>query len=45
MYLTLTKALFRHLHLFIYTNISLFHWVYFTSFFDYYIEQNMFLLI
>ena len=24
----------------IYANISLFHWVYFASFFDHYIEQN-----
>ena len=31
--------MFRYLYLFIYVNISLFHWVYFTSFFDLYIEQ------
>ena len=31
-------------HLFIYV-ILLFYWVYFTSFFDHYIEQNMLLLI
>ena len=41
-YLTLFH-LFRYLHLFIYVNILLFHWVYFTSFFDHYIKQNLLL--
>ena len=35
------KALFRYLHLLIHVNISLFHWVHFTSFFDLYVEQNI----
>ena len=30
-----------YLHLFIYLIMLLFHWVYFTSFFDHYIEQNI----
>ena len=38
MYLTLKS--FSSVFAFIYTNISLFHWVYFASFFDYYTEQN-----
>ena len=38
-------CLFRYLHLFIYVNIMLFHWVYFTSFFDHYIEQNLLILM
>ena len=33
--------LFCYLHFFIYVNISLFHWVYFTSFFDHYIKPNI----
>ena len=33
--------LFCYLHLLIYVNISLFHWVYFTSFFDHYIKPNI----
>ena len=38
-------ALLRYLHLFIYVDILLFHWVYFTSSFNHYIEKNMFLFI
>ena len=30
------------MHLFIYVNILLFHWVFFTYFVDHYVEQNMF---
>ena len=42
MYLTLKALLCNLLHLFIYVDVSLFHWLYFTSFFDhYYIEQNI----
>ena len=37
-YLTLKG--FASVFAFIYANISLFHWVYFASFFDHYIEQN-----
>ena len=37
-YLTLKG--FASVFAFIYANISLFHWVYFASFFDRYIEQN-----
>ena len=33
--------MFRYLHFSIHVNISLFHWVYFTSFFDHYIAQNI----
>ena len=44
MYLTLFR-LFCYSHLFIYVNILLFYWVYFTSYFDHYIEQNLLLLI
>ena len=36
------KAYFHYLHLFNYVNILLFHWGYFTSFCDHYIEQNIF---
>ena len=39
------KGFFCYLHLFIYVNISLFHRVYFTSFFDHRIEQNIFLFV
>ena len=31
---------FASVFAFIYANILLFHWVYFASFFDHYIEQN-----
>ena len=37
-YLTLKG--FTSVFTFIYTNISLLHWVYFASFFDHYVEQN-----
>ena len=36
----LTLKGFASVFTFIYGNISLFHWVYFASFFDHYIEQN-----
>ena len=35
------KVLYCQLHLIInFNNVALFHWIYFTSFFDHYIEQN-----
>ena len=37
--------MFCYLHLFIYVKISWFYWIYFTSFFEPYIEQNIFLFI
>ena len=36
------NPLLTMLDLFIYVNILLFHWEYFTSFFDHYIEQNIY---
>ena len=36
----LTLKVFALVFVFIYANISLFHWVYFASFFHHYIEQN-----
>ena len=41
----LSQCFFIPLNLFNYVKILLFHWVYFTSFFDHYVEQNLFLFI
>ena len=35
------KALFRYFHLFCFVYLLLFHWVYFTSFFDHCVERNV----